>query len=780
MEDSLKVNRDRILSQYFPGPFESDVTVDCPYDKDCGKTCTFDEIGMYSCSSCKRSGFSAMDYIRAFEGISEENIANHILALLSDKTSAKSRIPSREDCEKMSLDLLSGKQEVIRKMLEKERGITSKVIQDYLIGINARNELVIPMLNATGYDTVGAWFMDTKDGTIGKRIRSAGGVLVYGYHGLRNSPPKSLIVCTQDLLDTVVLKHYGINAIGLPYGKDSWTPELIRLFYDKDVVLCFSDSDEDDAVASQILIDTLEIAQSIKKVVFTTGLVKKRLTRLSDYFVHHKKTAKDFLASIRQLRSVPRASRYLLTQLQKDKENKIVIQKIRPAQDYVDNKLFFAVTIDGVQHLLDSSGQALTKESLDGAGYQLETIDMPDSRFTTKGIGDFVLKAQRADVSSVYEAIRDHLKKYAFIKNDDVYTVLSLWIMGTYMFRAFRHYPYLHISAEKESGKSHLMELMSRLAFNGRMLVEPSKSSLFREIDLNLSSLFLDEVEGLKTKNKASHTALMSVLNSGYGKTGSISVVESGKPRKFSTYSPKMFAGIEDISDTLSSRSIKIRMLRKRSDEPIERYRETKAMQAFEADIRDDLYIFALNSIQDVVEKYESDIDLLQYLSKLENRVLDRWAPILILADIVDSSKGTKTTEVMESALQYLNEDIYLHSIADADESEVVKVVEKLRDLLNSETPDKVENEKRIYRNDRVMKFFQADKAFKNITTTNGLTKLLGKYDIKVNAVKVNDGKKKKTHKCYVIGTDTVFDLGVRYRVWTSKEAKLPPFSKKL
>jgi hypothetical protein len=100
-------------------------------------------------------------------------------------------------------------------------------------------------------------------------------------------------------------------------------------------------------------------------------------------------------------------------------------------------------------------------------------------------------------------------------------------------------------------------------------------------------------------------------------------------------------------------------------------------MLEFEANTRDDLYIFGLNEIDRIVQKYENEIDTLPYLSGLEGRQHDRWAPLFIIADIVDAARRDKKNDVIESLKRYLDEDKYLHAIADADESEVVQVIKK-------------------------------------------------------------------------------------------------------
>ena len=86
---------------------------------------------------------------------------------------------------------------------------------------------------------------------------------------------------------------------------------------------------------------------------------------------------------------------------------------------------------------------------------------------------------------------------------------------------------------------------------------------LFRDTHANSRTQFLDEVERLGKSTRV----INSILNSGYAKSGNVD--NRGKLKQNNTYSPRMFAGIQRISDTLTDRSIKILKLKY---EKIKRY----------------------------------------------------------------------------------------------------------------------------------------------------------------------------------------------------------------
>ena len=138
------------------------------------------------------------------------------------------------------------------------------------------------------------------------------------------------------------------------------------------------------------------------------------------------------------------------------------------------------------------------------------------------GIEKYLLNNYKVDPFKVFNQIRDYLKKYIFISDNNVFDLLSIWIMGTYIFRVFRHYPYVHIQAEKGSGKSFLFDLIKPLCFNGEMYINPTSSTLFRDVDRNSRTLLLDEIEDFKKSNNPGFNDLMGILNSGYAKSGDV------------------------------------------------------------------------------------------------------------------------------------------------------------------------------------------------------------------------------------------------------------------
>ena len=80
--------------------------------------------------------------------------------------------------------------------------------------------------------------------------------------------------------------------------------------------------------------------------------------------------------------------------------------------------------------------------------------------------------------------------------------------MGTYVFRIFRYFPYIHLHAEKASGKTTLMEILEKICFNGELSSDATGVSLFHEVHTNSSTLFLDESEDLREGQNSRQNAV--------------------------------------------------------------------------------------------------------------------------------------------------------------------------------------------------------------------------------------------------------------------------------
>ena len=100
-----------------------------------------------------------------------------------------------------------------------------------------------------------------------------------------------------------------------------------------------------------------------------------------------------------------------------------------------------------------------------------------------------------------------------------------------------------------------------------------SPAALARIVEQQDGTMLIDEIDTAlgPQANKESAETLRGILNSGYHKSGTyVRMVGAGtnmQPRKFSTYGPKVLAGLGHLPETIASRSVPIRIRRARPNE---------------------------------------------------------------------------------------------------------------------------------------------------------------------------------------------------------------------
>jgi hypothetical protein len=228
---------------------------------------------------------------------------------------------------------------------------------------------------------------------------------------------------------------------------------------------------------------------------------------------------------------------------------------IYPAQDFVDGVLYYALKSANGYVVVGSNYEAMTDKQLADI-YRPRAAPMT-SHLDKKTVERFLTDKPTLEQNyeddiylalEVFENIKEFLEKYIFFKIQGQSTLLSIWIMNSYVFSIFPYTAYLHITAEKQSGKTLLMNVMSKILFNSVMTANMSSASLYRKLENDRSTLLLDEAENLRKSDKQKFGELLGILNSGFEKNGRVIRVDSVKnshtSREYTTYGPKCFAGI--------------------------------------------------------------------------------------------------------------------------------------------------------------------------------------------------------------------------------------------
>jgi hypothetical protein len=419
-----------------------------------------------------------------------------------------------------------------------------------------------------------------------------------------------------------------------------------------------------------------------------------------------------------------------------------------PAQDFIQGVMSFAVSIKNTSCIVTSDKRLCPFDDTESEGIALRHKTVDTARFSYKGIRTFLENNVLIDIPNVYSKVHNYIKRFICFPEDAYLSFISLWVMGTYLFMIFRYYPYVWLNAEKGSGKTLLMEILSNIAFNGELISNPTESVIFRDISNNLITMFIDEVEQLRKRDKDVYGSVISVLNAGFNKAGVVKRTESiGKGgfvvRAYSAYSPKMFAGINEIDDVLQDRTIRIPLLRKKDGEIVERYKATAEIVELQRNIRDDLYVFALDHAGEIAEVYYAKDEGIQGLGHLNNRELDIWEPIFLLANVVDMLSGSMdlTGQMEELSRKSIEEKRSDNMV----QNETYKTLSVLKIMLDDVAPLITDGDKRIFDANLVLAYFKTTEEFDWIEKMQSLTRRLKRVKVMSEQKRI-EGDRKRTY----------------------------------
>ena len=229
------------------------------------------------------------------------------------------------------------------------------------------------------------------------------------------------------------------------------------------------------------------------------------------------------------------------------------------------------------------------------------------------------------------------LAVYMFIRRYVVLTdaqsvALTLHAAHTHAIAAADTTPYMSVtSATKRAGKTRLLEVLEQIVARPWLTGRTSAAALVRKVDADKPTLELDESDAAFRGEKDYAEALRGILNTGYKRSGKASLcIGKGADltvRDFSTFCPKVIAGIGSLPDTVADRAIPIVLVRKMNSEPVARWRDRDGREEA-APIRTSLASWAPTAIETLRAARPT------LPPELSDRAQDVWEPLLAIADL--------------------------------------------------------------------------------------------------------------------------------------------------
>ncbi len=213
---------------------------------------------------------------------------------------------------------------------------------------------------------------------------------------------------------------------------------------------------------------------------------------------------------------------------------------------------------------------------------------------------------------------------------------IVLWLLHTFFIRPAKVpqlctcSAILNISSPvRGCGKSTLREILELLSPRPISMSNASTSTIFRLIEQQQPTLFIDEADTF-IENRSE---LIGILNESYKQTGKV-YRQTGKnwdeTKEFRTWCAKCIVGIGNLPDNLKSRCINIQLRRKLPTESIYRINERleEDCKYFE-NIRRKIIRFIIQYEEQII-RTKVEIN-----PKLDDRSQDNWNPLLKIAKFI-------------------------------------------------------------------------------------------------------------------------------------------------
>ena len=152
----------------------------------------------------------------------------------------------------------------------------------------------------------------------------------------------------------------------------------------------------------------------------------------------------------------------------------------------------------------------------------------------------------------------------------DEYDVLTAKVFESWLIFKFNEIGYIFFVGPPRSGKTRGLETLATLCYNPKFAGYMTQSAVYRTLDAEWCTLFLDEIQQYLKEDRAT---FMAILNAGQrrGQEAIISVHKGGDwvPTGFKVFGSKLMASTEDTARALSTRCIIISMIKNARSVPL-------------------------------------------------------------------------------------------------------------------------------------------------------------------------------------------------------------------
>ena len=349
-------------------------------------------------------------------------------------------------------------------------------------------------------------------------------------------------------------------------------------------------------------------------------------------------------------------------------------QATKPSPGFYENKFLFE-QIEGQQFVSNSLRPSETSKpktspsiTLDGTTYTpLQNCPWPLAKEAV--IYD--------NIKSLWKETRSFIYEHLFLPEEALYDVATAWVTSTWIREVWSVVPYLFFYGPVASGKTRGLETLQRISYRGILASNISAAAIYRVNHEWHPTLFLDETEIYSKENKAE---IIGLLNSGYRKgqyTVRCKPTDHGQELEvLDVFGFKALAGTKGLANALESRSIMIRMLKRR--------RATKRFidEKWATELRGKLLMLRLNTLG--AHAFGDLSDLCDYFTKgvPQLNVSDGRLEELFSCLLAVSNDGRESIAAYAHEL----EEIRHFEEKASDEAEIVEILSENEAIMNEKS----------------------------------------------------------------------------------------------
>jgi Protein of unknown function (DUF3631) len=329
------------------------------------------------------------------------------------------------------------------------------------------------------------------------------------------------------------------------------------------------------------------------------------------------------------------------------------------------------------------------------------------------------------DGAELLDALAEAMRRHVVMSHHEA-DAAALWVVGTHTFNVWRVFPRLFVTApEPDCGKSTLLDVLSRLVLKPLIASSSTSAALFRVIEAAGPTLLLDEADAYMRDSED----LRAVIDAGHRQDGAVirCVGDDFEPRQFSCWAAVALAAIGRLPGTIESRSIIMRLRRRRPDEDIEPLRLDR-----ETGLDDLARKTARWAREHSPALFAADPTM---PAGIVNRAADNWRPLLAVAD---AARGGWPERARRAVVALTHDG--------AEDAETVRtmLLADIKAAFDAKATDRFPSEEIIAYltglDDRPWSEFRGGKAITKVQ----LAKLLKPLRISSGTIRLDDGKTPK------------------------------------